>query len=238
VDNFAGRNRRIGSIVRGAARAADQEESMQRGAATRRARSVALDPRLLIGLALVVGSVAGVLAIVSAADETVQVYAAGQSLAPGDRIDVRDLEPVDVRLDDAGTLYLVPGDVPSAGVVVSRAIDEGELVPASAVGSADGLRLTSVVLDVGGTLAASVTAGSTVDVWAAREAESGAFGPPVVIVSGATVVRLVESESIVAGGQTTGVEILVPKSKVARVLEAMANEDVLSIVPATLPARG
>lgn len=200
-------------------------------------RKVVFDPRLLIGLLLVAGSIGGVLAIVSAADETIDVYAAADSLSAGDRIQRDDLELSAVRLDDAASIYLVPGDIPDAGLVVTRPIDEGELLPASAVGSVAGLRLTSVVLTVGGQLAASVGPGSVVDVWAAREGESGVFGPPSIIVAAADVVRLVEEESLVAGGQTVAVEVLVPKARIARVLEAVANSDAMSIVPATLPGR-
>lgn len=200
-------------------------------------RKLVFDPRLLIGLLLVAGSVGGVLAIVSAADETVEVYAAREPLAPGDRIGSDDLVSSSVRLDDAASLYLVPGDIPAAGVVVTRPVDAGELLPASAVGSVDGLRLTSVVLTVGGQLAESVQPGATVDVWAAREGEGGLFAPPTVIVPGATVMRLVEEESLVASAGTVAVELLVPKTKVARVLEAIANADAMSIVPASLPGR-
>lgn len=200
-------------------------------------RRVAFDPRLAIGLALVIGSVAGVVAIVSVADETVQVYAAADALAPGDRIDAEDLVERSVRLDGADDLYLVPDDLPGDGLIVTRAIAEGELVPASAVGSTAGLRLTSVVLEVDGALAASVVPASVVDVWAAREVDGGGFGPPSAIVTGATVVRLVAEESIVAGGQTTAIEVLVPRTKLARVLEATANGDTISIVPASLPGR-
>ena len=58
-----------------------------------------------------------------------------------------------------------------------------------------------------------------------------------MIASGVTVVRLVESASIVSGGETTGVEVLVPTSRIARVLEAGANSDAVSIVPAAIPVR-
>jgi len=103
----------------------------------------AFDPRLAIGLLLVACSVAGVVAIVTAADTSVQVYAARDPLAPGDRITSSNLEARSVRLDVATALYLAPGDIPAAGFVVTRAVAEGELVPASAVGNVDGLRSRS-----------------------------------------------------------------------------------------------
>lgn len=198
-------------------------------------RRFAVDPRLIIGMALVAASVAGVFFVVSSADESVQVYAARDTLTPGDRVGPDDLVTRSVRLEEVGGLYLLPGDLPSGGFVVTRAVVEGELVPASAVGSVDGLLFTSVVLDVAGELAASIGSGSTVDVWAAQEVSNAVYGPPVVIVADAGVVRLVESDSIVGGGRTTAVEVLVPKAKVARVLEAIANQDAVSIVPATIP---
>lgn len=200
-------------------------------------RSLSFDPRLLIGLALVVASVAGVVGLVSAVDETSEVLAAREPLAPGDRVDVDDLVAVDVRLDAAADRYLVAEKVPRDGLVVSRAIGEGELVPVDAVGTADSERLASLVLDVRGSLAASVQPGALVDIWAARELEGGAFGPPAIVAGSATVVRLVSADSIVSGSATTAVEVLVAKPRIARVLEAAANSDAISIVPTAIPVR-
>lgn len=203
----------------------------------RRSLPFAFDPRLAVGLGLVIASVVGVYLVVAAADRTSQVYAAASDLAPGDRVTADDLEVRDVRLDGLGS-YLVPGDLPAAGVVLTRVVSAGELVPSAAVGDRDGVRMTSLVLSVDGELAASVGPGSTVDVWSAREAESGRFEAPAVIVGDATVVRLVHEDTLVAAGATTGVEVLVPKARLARVLEALANGDAISVVPATLPVGG
>ncbi|MBC7589828.1 MAG: hypothetical protein H7226_02135, partial [Salinibacterium sp.] len=143
-----------------------------------------------------------------------------------------------VRLANVDDLYLLSGVVPEDGFVVTRSVSAGELVPASAGVRTSGLRLTALVLSVDGALAASIEAGSPVDVWSSREGESGVYGPPSVIVSGATVVRLVQEDTIVAGSQSVAVEILVPRARVARVLEALSNSDVLSVVPASIPGRG
>ncbi len=40
-----------------------------------------------------------------------------------------------------------------------------------------------------------------------------------------------------AGAEATAIEVLVPKSKLARVLEALAGGDAISIVPSNLPGR-
>ncbi|MEQ1735332.1 MAG: hypothetical protein ABL886_02735 [Rhodoglobus sp.] len=198
-------------------------------------RAVLLDPRLVIGVLLVVGSIAGVVGIVSTADRTVEVYAAAAALSPGDRVRSGDLRVHNVRLDAATARYLVPGDIPAEGVIVTRPLSTGELIPVSAVGDVDGGRLAPLVLRVESSLAASVTAGATVDVWASRRNGDRTFVDPAVIVSGAVVVRLVESRTIVVAGDVTAIEVLVPRSRIAVVLEAIANEASISIVPTSIP---
>jgi hypothetical protein len=59
-----------------------------------------------------------------------------------------------------------------------------------------------------------------------------------VIVSGATVVRVIESDGLVASDDAASLELLVPRLRIARVLEAVANDDAMSIVPASIPAKG
>jgi len=210
---------------------------MRDGARAGARRRFWLDPRFAIGLLLIVASVAGVVGIVGAADSSVLVYAAREPLAPGDRVDADDLVGTSVRLAGAERLYLVPDDLPDDGLVVTKAVAEGELVPASAVGSTEGERQTSIVVGVSGELAESVEAGSIVDVWSARESTGGVFEAPVVIVSGATVVRLVDRQGLVVDNDSRSIEVLVPRTDVARVLEAIANDDAIAVVPASLPGK-
>lgn len=206
-----------------------------------RRRRFALDPRLLLGLALVVGSVVAVVGIVAAADTRTVVYAAAGALSPGDRIDVGDLIERSVALDGSETFYLAPGDVPDSGLVVTRSVRDGELLPMSAVGSLAGLRATSLVIESSSPLSAAVVPGSGVDVWAApaieQTGQAAPFGPPSVLVPGAIVVRVLQDDGLVASGGVA-VEVLVPRSRVARLLHAIANADALAIVPAGLPLEG
>ncbi|WP_210480677.1 hypothetical protein [Naasia sp. SYSU D00948] len=193
-----------------------------------------LDVRFLIGAVLVVGSIAGVWSVVAAAERTEQVYAAATALAVGDRLTEDRLVLAPVQLGGAGRHYLTPADLPEGGLVVMRAVDEGELVPESAVGSEAGLRLASVVVPLGGEPARGVEAGALVDVWAAPEGEDGVYGPPAVLVPGAEVARTLASDGLLTSG-SGAVEILVPKDRVARLLQALANGDALSLVPVTSP---
>lgn len=203
-------------------------------------RRPTVDVRLLIGLSLVIGSVGGVVALVSAGDRRVTVYAASSSLSPGDRIDSGDLVLRQVSLEDASGLYLTPTDLPHEGLVIGAVVHSGELVPLSAVGSIQGERSTSLVLQLSGPVSAAVVAGAVVDVWSAPSAasdvaSSGEFGPPVVLTADAVVVRLVDDEGIVASSDGDAVEVLVPRIRIARLLQAIANGDALAVVPAGIP---
>jgi hypothetical protein len=205
-------------------------------------RRFTLDVRLVLGLALVAASVVAVVVLVGAADTRVGVYAAADSLAPGDRVDADDLVERSVSLDGAEELYLVVGAIPADGFVVTQPVAAGQLVPLSAAGSVDGVRATSLVLRLAGPVSTVVETGSLVDVWGVAlsdqgQTEDARSGTPVVLASQATVVRVLEDETLIAGsgGAASTVEVLVPRTRVARLLQAIANGDALAVVPAGLP---
>lgn len=198
-------------------------------------KSFWFDPRLAIGLGLVVASVVGVFWVVTAADHSVLVYAAASSLSPGDRVYPADLRVASVRLGQADDRYLGEGDVPAEGVLVIRSVSEGELVPASAVGAASSIRVASIVVKASGELSHSIAPGTVVDVWSAEVTDDRRFGPPAVLVGSATVVRVLESKGLISDSRGHVVELLVPRDKIARVLEAVAGGDAISLVPVSIP---
>jgi hypothetical protein len=223
---------------------ATTRESQESKVAQRRRRSFWFDPRFAIGLALVIASVLGVDALVTAANASVDVLAARTTLTPGQRVHVADLVPTSVRVGRTAGLYLEASDVPSAGLVVTRSISAGELVPHTAVGSEVGKVLTSVVVSVNSALASSIVPGSRVDLWSAQPAGAsddgtttggaGSYDAPTVLVSSAIVVRLVDQKNLVASNGSS-VELLMPKADTATVLDAIANGAVLSVLPVDLP---
>ncbi|QEE60890.1 hypothetical protein FVA74_04315 [Salinibacterium sp. dk2585] len=189
------------------------------------------DPRLAVGIALVVTSVAGVVMLVGAADRTDTAYAAGSALAIGDVLTVDDLVETEVRLGVATEHYLTPARMPDGEIVVTRTISAGELVPASAVGQARSTDWASLVVSVSGDLPRSVGAGTTVDIWATGDESE----TPGIVASEATVVAISSEESMVAGAAVSSVELVVPRDRVARLLQAKAAGDFLSLVPAAIP---
>jgi hypothetical protein len=200
----------------------------------RKHRAFWFDPRFAIGLVLVAASVAGVVALVGANDSSVSILSAREPIVPGDRVTADDLVVTAARAGAAEGLYLSPDDVPADGFVVTRPIDAGEFVPASAVSSTDGIDQTSIVLALASPLPESVEPFSRVDIWSSRHNDDGVFEAPAVMVSSAVVVRLVEDDGLMARSGST-VEVLIPRDDVARVLEGVVNGAALSALPSDLP---
>jgi hypothetical protein len=210
---------------------------MMAKSATGGGRRFWFDPRFAIGVVLIAVAVAGTVFVVSAADSSTEVMVARTALVPGQKITTADLTVSKVSIGDPA-LYLTPPDVGESGLIVSRAISEGEIVPVSAVGSIAGAQFTTVVVDLAGRLAESIEPGGTADLWSTSKTEDGDYGAPSVIVGAATVVRIIEPDGLVVDDTSGSVELLIPRDATARVLESIANDDVLSLVPATLPAGG
>ncbi|WP_448003900.1 SAF domain-containing protein [Agromyces bauzanensis] len=207
---------------------ARRSERTERGA-------LRLDPRLLIGIVLIAASTTGVWALVTGLDDSAEVYAARGTLTPGTRIDADDLDVASVRLGANAGHYLAPGDLPEGGLVVARTVEAGELIPGSAVDTVDHAGLATVVVPSRGALPTSLGPGATVDVWAAHRADRDTYEPPAVLVAGAEIAAIQEPEGMVDSGSRS-VELLIPREKVAALLEALAAGDVVDLVPARASA--
>jgi hypothetical protein len=195
-----------------------------------RSRLPGVDPRLLVGVGLILASITGVWFVVEAADRSHPVFVATSTLSVGDTLAEDDLAVAHVRLDAADPHYLA--SIPAGGLVVTRTVFEGELVPLTAVKAGARVQVRAVVVESATRLPGSIATGSLVDVWAAEQQDDGSYAPPVVVVAGASVVDVLEQQGLVASGATDTVEVLVPTGSVAVLLAALAGESAISIVPA------
>lgn len=130
---------------------------------------------------------------------------------------------------------------------MTKSVAKGELLPASAVGSTVGVRSTSIVLQLATRVSGAVVPGALVDLWSAPKVggvnaalsatgETEAPLAPTVLVAGATVTRVLDaSANFAVDAKGSQVEVLVPRSKVARVLQAIAQGDALALLPAGIP---
>ena len=191
-----------------------------------------IDIRLVIGFVLVVASVVGVYGLVAATDRTTAVYAASRPLVAGHLVQERDLEVVHVRLAGSSAMYVDEGDLRN-GAVLLRSVAAGELIPIAAIGSAKDITSTTLVLTLASQLPADSKQGSIMDMWTAPQLGQNSYGPPTVLVPQAHIARIVESTGIGSASQGVDVEVIIPRSKVALVLQAQANGDVISLVPTT-----
>lgn len=193
------------------------------------------DARFFLGILLITASVAGVWFVVSAARQTVPVFAAARTIVPGEAVAGDDLRLVDVSLGQLEGAYLTAEGL-EEGLVATRTVSEGELVPESAVGAAAAAATTTVVLHSAVEVPASVVAGSVVEVWEAPLIERGSYDTPRILVADATVVSVTRDESMIGGGAAS-LEVVIPRADVAAVLGAMADEAALSVVPTAGAAR-
>jgi hypothetical protein len=145
-----------------AAQRADQLGSPH---AARMGRARWLDPRLIIGVLLVLGSVVAGTRVIAAADHTVPVLVAATNLAPGQPLTPDLVEPRRVKLDGNLDRYLT-GAV-GRGYVVVRAVGEGELLPRSSIAAASddrALRYVTISLPAA-EVPVGLAGGDLVDVW-------------------------------------------------------------------------
>jgi len=191
------------------------------------------DPRLGVGILLVVASVALGSWAVSRADATVEVYQADTALTPGEVVDVSDLQVVQVRLDGLEGVYLVPGvDLETA--VVTRTVGAGELVPLSSLGSPEQLELRPVQIAMSAAMQDLVTAGSRVELWVAMPdptSPQGGLLRPELLVDDVEVRDVHTDTSVFAGADSVQVQVLVHQDALPDLLAALAADGQITIVP-------
>lgn len=142
------------------------------------------DPRLWIGVVLVTGSVVAGARIMASADDTTAVWAAAGDLDPGQELTADDLTATRVRFDDDadGDRYLAVDDRLPDELVLSRPLEGGELVPASALGPGDGEDTVSLSVSVPPEhVPTELSSGSRVDVWVVGEDRGRRRGAELVL---------------------------------------------------------
>ncbi|WP_149202608.1 hypothetical protein [Actinotalea subterranea] len=196
------------------------------------------DPRLLLGLVLVASSVALGSWLVASAGRTVPVYVAGETLVPGQALGAGDVSVRQVRLEGGTAAYLSAEDPVPEGLVLTRTVDEGELVARSAVSAEVDLGLRPVAVEPAGPLPRGVVTGSTVDLWFVPQPAGGAGGAgvgaaeaaPRELATGLTVAEVAEPDGTFAVGTEPTVHVLVPVADLPDVLAALAAEGSVEIV--------
>ncbi|MDR2998663.1 MAG: SAF domain-containing protein [Microbacterium sp.] len=198
---------------------------------SRTRRSFLADTRFLIGIALVIASIAGVWLLVGAARQTTPVLQASRTIVLGEPLGSSDFQVVEVGLGTLTDDYLAPQDL-EPGMIAARTIDEGELVPRSGATDAGDGRTTTIVITSTGAIPAGVKAGSAVELWQAPPSEDGrSFGDPRILVPDGVVASVAEPEGMLNDARTD-VELVIDRTDVADVLSAITGGSALSVIPA------
>jgi hypothetical protein len=207
-------------------------------AATRLQRPSWRDTRLVVGLLIMLASVALGARVVAAADDTVPVYAANATLVTGHPLTTADLTVVRVHLGGGSAPYLRAQSPPPADAVLLRTLGVGELVPVSALGRASALAVRPVTVPLDGVPAAGLRAGARVDVWSsARDPAAGAtaYKAPVRLARAVEVSAVTTGEGSLSVATGGSVQVLLGESELPVVLDALANGARLVLVPVPGP---
>lgn len=190
------------------------------------------DPRLLIGVLIVLLSVVAVTGIVRINDRTEPYLAAKHDLLVGQRITNDDLQPVSVRLADSSSKYLSEGTRLAEGAVATQSIFEGQMVPRHSIGSVDQLRRKPMSLTIGEEAAGGIEVGQSVDVWVTESGSNGAeASDPRLVVSRAEVSRVTHDDSAIGGSAKATVQVLVEEGNLPPLIKAVSADSTITLVP-------
>ncbi|MFF2344277.1 hypothetical protein [Pseudarthrobacter sp. NPDC058119] len=188
------------------------------------------DPRLLVGVLLVLVSVAGVTFLVGSADRTTEVFAAKDGIAVGERLTPENVIRAKVRLGDTEQHYITVADGLPQDVVAVQRIGKDQLVPRASVGSADRLDRKPVALNIAQTLPSQATAGARVDVWVAQPDAKNGFSEPKLILPGAEIAEVTTGSTALGSSKITVLMVLVEDKQLPALLGAQANDAKISVV--------
>jgi len=179
-----------------------------------------LDVRVVLGVVLVLGSVLLGATLVSRADSTYTVAAAGRDLAAGTVLTAADVRLVHVRLPAHGRGTYVQTTRDAVGKTLRRDVSAGELLPVDAVAKTAPHTTITVTLAQGA--APDLRAGQRITVWLSTKA-----CPSVVLLPDVAVQSVRRDDSGSFGSGTGGQDVVVDVAPdvAQRVVTALSSED-------------
>ena len=200
------------------------------------------DSRLVVGLLLVVVAATLGAKAVASADDRVPVWVAASNLVAGDKVEEASFARADVRLADGMNSYPAADAPPPTGSFMLRDVRAGELVPASAVGGADGVDVQRVTVRADAMSTTGLARGSRVDVFVTPKTSTQSDATTTTrtkkVLESAAVAAVLTSTGGFGSGSMTSVQIYVPSDKVQPLVEAVDADAKLTLVPAVGAAAG
>lgn len=188
------------------------------------------DPRLLVGVLLVLASVIGVISLVGSADKTTEVYAARDSIAVGERLSQDNVVRAKVRLGETEEHYLTVESGLPEGLVAVQRIGKSQLVPRDSLGKVDALDRKPVTVTIEEGLPDQAVAGTRVDVWVALPDARNGFSEPKLLLPGAEIAQVTPGSTALGSSRSTVLMVLVADDQMPALLGAQANQAKISVV--------
>lgn len=188
------------------------------------------DPRLLVGLLLVLASVVGVVSLVGAADQTTDVYVAREAIAVGERLTADNTARAKVRLGELEELYISGEAGLPDGLVAVQRIGKDQLLPKESLGKPDELDRKPVAITIDEPLPDQALAGSRVDVWVAQPDTRNGFSEPSMLLPGAEIAQVTPGSTALGSSRSTILMVLVSDDQMPKLLGSQANKAKISVV--------
>jgi hypothetical protein len=152
---------------------------------------------------------------------------ASADLASGTRVELAQVAPARLALDSIAGRYLRPEEFHS-GLVLTRPILAGELIPASALSEVSNPAFTQLVVKPSTLPATQVRVGNRVAVWAATARDELAM--PRLLVGAAEVTAIIAPEGLFSDALPS-VQILISRTSVSALLQALAARQEIYLLP-------
>jgi hypothetical protein len=188
------------------------------------------DPRLLVGVLLVLASVIGVISLVGSADKTTDVYAARDSIAVGEKLSAENVVLAKVRLGETEEHYLTLESGLPEGLVAVQRVGKNQLIPRDSLGKVDALDRKPVTVTIEESLPDQAVAGTRVDVWVALPDARNGFSEPKLLLPGAEIAQVTPGSTALGSSRNTEVMVLVADNQMPALLGAQANQAKISVV--------
>lgn len=193
------------------------------------------DPRLFIGIVLVIVSMVAGSVLIDRATSTQQVWALSQDVAPGTALKAgKNLKLVSVNLGSASSAYVQQKQL-KADTYAQRSLHSGELLPADATSQQSKLNMRSIVVQSSGQLLNSIRVGDTVELWQLPSRNVAAVAPTPSatkaastngarrVAQGLIVDAIGGDQNAIVADKSTSVRVLVPAEQVEPVLTAVGS---------------
>ena len=192
------------------------------------------DPRIVVGVVLVAGSMLLGARLLAAADDTVTVWSAGRDLVAGTTVSAAELQRSRVRFpnEELAERYLSARPLP-ADTVLLRDVAAGELLPRAALGTRMPEETMELPIAVSSdAVPAGLRRGELVDVWVTAPPEQGDGRRAVRVLDRVRVVAAPDSSTALGPSASRQVVVGVPvddEELLARALAQLADGTVVLV---------